>query len=201
MTPSRLATWVVVMTALLAGGPAAHAATGSPPVTVPDRITLRAGDLEVVDVTANDLDPDGQQLDVCRVTAPHRLRAGVADGRLALFPSTKAIGTYQITYYACDDSYLTAGTLTVTVRPPAQSFDIQPVGVSPPGRIRLVNGYKHQTFHCTWSASGKAKPLGRATVKPLSTVVIVIHVAELEVDCESPRSGYSASFGTIDGEG
>jgi hypothetical protein len=185
--------------ALVLASPAAYAATGSPPVTTPDHVTMRAGEGSVVDVTANDSDPDGDQLEVCRVGPfPRAVAAFVQDGELIVLPSRRAHGTYTLTYYACDDSYLTAGTLTVKVRPPAPTLDIIPVGDAPPGRIRLVNTYRHQTFHCQWQGLDSDKVEGKATVKPHSTVVIQVHEAQLEIDCSSPRAGVSAIF-TVSG--
>jgi len=181
--------------AVLTVTPTAYAATGSPPVTNPDRVVLRAGEATPVDVTANDSDPDGYQLEVCRVGAvPRGIEAQVEGGHLFLAAKPKAHGTYTLTYYACDDSYLTAGTLTVKVGPPAPTFDIVPVADAPPGRIRLVNTYKSKTFHCQWHALDSDKVQGKATVQPLSTVVIQVHEAELEIDCTSPHSDFSAVF-------
>jgi hypothetical protein len=182
--------------AFLIGAPTAYAAMGSPPVTNPDHVTMRADEGSVVDVTANDSDPDGDQLEVCRVgPVPRALAASqVRDGELIVIPGRQAHGTYTLTYYACDASYLTAGTLTVKVRPPAPTLDIIPVGDAPPGRIRLVNTYKHQTFHCHWQALDSEKVEGRATVKPRSTVVIQVQDAEFMIDCNSPRAGVSAVF-------
>jgi Big-like domain-containing protein len=181
--------------ALVAAGPTAYAATGSPPVTVPDTVTMRAGEGMSVDVTANDSDPDGQQLEVCRVgPSPRAVAAEVEDGVLQVFPSRRARGTYTLTYYACDDSYLTAGTLTVKVKPPAPTLEIVPVGDRLPGPVRLVNTYKNQTFHCQWRPLDSDRVEGKTVVKPLSTVVIRVREAEFQIDCESPRAGYSAVF-------
>jgi len=178
----------------------AYAATGSPPVTTPDQVTLRAGEGMEVDVTANDKDPDGDQLEVCRLgDVPRALGPSfVHDGRLLVATNRRAHGTYTLTYYACDDSYLTAGTLTVDVRPPRPTLEIVPVAAAPPGRIRLVNTYKNQTFHCQWAPLGSEKVEGKATVRPRHTVVITVHEAQLEIDCESPHAGVSAVFGRGD---
>jgi len=183
--------------ALLTVASTAYAASGSPPVTSPDHASVRAGDYSIVDVTANDLDPDGEQLEVCRLgPLPRPLaESGIQDGHLALVAGRRATGTYTLTYYACDSSYLTAGTVTVTVKPPAQTFDIVPVGDAPPGRLRLVNTYKHQTFHCQWHAFDSDKIEGQVKVGPLTTVTIQVHEAELSVDCTSPHSAVSAIFG------
>jgi hypothetical protein len=165
-------------------------------VTSPDRVTLRAGDGLPVEVTANDIDPDGEQLQVCRIgPVPRALRGTmVQDGVLIVVTSRRALGTYTVTYYACDSSYLTAGTLTVKVRPAAPTLDIIPVGDGPPGRIRIVNTYKNRTFHCTWRPLDSDKVEGKVTVRPHSSVVIEVHEAKLMIECTSPHVGYSAVF-------
>lgn len=193
---TRGLTLLVGAAALLLGAPTAYAATGSPPVTAPDSVTLRAGEGQVVDVTANDSDPDGEQLQVCRVgPVPRALRGTmVQDGELIVLASPRARGTYTLSYYACDVSYLTAGTLTVKVKPPAPTLDIIPVGDGPPGRIRIINTYKNKTFRCQWHALDSDKVEGKAKVRPLSTVVITVHEADLGVDCAAPGVQVSASF-------
>jgi len=183
---------------LLGTVPSAYAATGSPPVTHPDSVTIRAGEGTVIDPVDNDSDPDGDSLQVCRLgpDLPRALsQTSIQDGDLTVVAGRHARGTYQLTYYACDASYLTAGTVTVTVKPPAQTFDIRPVGEAPPGRIRLVNTYKRQTFRCQWHALDSEKIEGHVKVKPLTTVTIQVREAELSVDCISPHAAISATFG------
>jgi hypothetical protein len=87
------------------------------------------------------------------------------------------------------------------------TLDIIPVGDAPPGRIRLVNHFKHQTFHCEWQKLDEddvkegqltGKPEGTATVRPLSTVVITVHEAEVAILCTGSTAGFGAFFG-VDG--
>jgi hypothetical protein len=184
--------------ALLGTVSSAYAATGSPPVTHPDSVTTKAGEVTLIDPVDNDSDPDGDSLEVCRLGAdvPRALsKSFVQDGDLAVVANKLARGTYQLTYYACDASYLTAGTVTVTVKPPAPTLDIVPVGDAPPGRVRIVNTYKHVTFHCQWGPIDARHPDGRATVKPHRTEVINLREAQAQVVCESPHIGVAAIFG------
>jgi Big-like domain-containing protein len=195
---------VVATAAVVALASPAHAATGSPPVTTPDHVTVHVGDGEPVDVTDNDSDPDGDELQVCRLGELPRALAGsfVAQGDLFLVPGPRARGTYTLTYYACDTSYLTAGTVTVTVKPPLPTLDIIPVGDAPPGKIRLVNHFKHQAFHCQWGPfdpeGGEGEVEGTVTVPPLSTVVIRVHEAQVAILCAGSTAGFGAFFG-VDG--
>ena len=66
----------------------------------------------------NDHDPDNDQLALCRLGTEHYrgLQALFVGNDVAVFARQKAKpGTYTFTYYACDFSYLTPGTITVTV--------------------------------------------------------------------------------------
>ena len=172
-------------------------------MTAPDRVTLHAGEGDRVDVIANDSDPDGEQLEVCRLGALHRAlrESTVQDGELVVIAHRKALGTYTVTYYACDSSYLTAGTLTVKVTPPAPTLDIVAVEGAPPGRVRLVNTYKHKTFHCRWMPLDSDRIEGKVTVPPSSTVVIRVKTAELQVDCNGGNVVYGAAFVDTDPDG
>jgi hypothetical protein len=196
-----MARWLTTIAAaalLLGLGAPAYAATGAPPVTNPDVVQVRAGDFATADVTANDKDPDGDQLQVCRLgPVPRALEAAVADGQLVLVTSLRAHGTYTLTYYACDDSYLTAGTVTVVVGPPRPSFDIQPVARA--GKhdvvLKLVNTYRNKTFRCAWGPLHSDRVVGRATVKPDTTVRVRIHLSEFDLECTAPGQSYGISYG------
>jgi hypothetical protein len=197
----------LLVTALLTGlvtavgvSGAAYAA-GSPPVTHPDSVTLRAGEGTMIDVADNDGDPDGDALQVCRIgpDLPKALsESGVENGDLWVMASRRAKGTYTFTYYVCDDTYLTAGTVTVHVRPPAPTLEVVPVGDAPPGRLRIVNTYKQRTFRCEWGPLDAERTDGRTVVRPLSRVVITVHEANLEIDCRSGGAEYSFGFMTAE---
>jgi len=174
----------------------AQAATGSPPVTHPDAVTLPAGQGVLFDPVDNDGDPDGDSLQVCRLgpDVPRPLAASfVQDGDLVVVASPRARGTYTLVYYACDSSYLTPGTVTVTVTPPAPTLDLIPLGDAPPGRMKIKNTYKHRTFRCEWRAMGSDEVEGKVTVRPRSSVVIVVKEEDFELDCASGGVGYSFS--------
>ena len=193
-------TWAVAaVSAAALLGPSAYAATGSPPVTHPDTMTLRAGEGVLIDPTENDADPDGDDLQVCRLD-PHLPRklsqSFVEDGHLAVVASPRARGTYTLVYYACDSSYLTPGSVTVKVKPPEPTLELIPIGDAPPGKVRIKNTYKNRTFHCEWGPFDSDKVEGKVTVKPRSSVVIRVKEADFEMDCESGNVGYSFGFHT-----
>ncbi len=103
--------------------PAAHAVTGSPPVTTPDAVSVFQGGFAELQPVNNDHDPDNDQLAICRLGTEHYrgMQAIFIENDWAVFAKRKAKpGIYTFTYYACDFSYLTAGTITVTVEARAE---------------------------------------------------------------------------------
>jgi hypothetical protein len=107
------------------------------PVTAPDRVTGRAGDLLPVKPLANDSDPDGDDLTVSRLgPRPAGLSADFSDDTVIV--SADRPGTYTLDYYACDLEYLTKGTITVVVTP-RPVVRVQVTKLRRPGRIRVVN--------------------------------------------------------------
>lgn len=115
-------------------------AQADPPVTVPDAVSIFAGNGAEANVLANDSDADGDELALCRL-APENYKkfelfvdAGVIFPVAA--PNTKP-GTYTFTYYACDFETLTPGTLTVTVLPTPDITVKAPAGQR--GKIKVKN--------------------------------------------------------------
>ncbi|WP_182523319.1 Ig-like domain-containing protein [Nocardioides dongkuii] len=153
--------------------PPAGAAEGSAPVTADDELTVMTGGLGVVDVLANDTDPDGDDLAVCRLAdVPQALEVIPSeDGELAVGARRRA-GTWTITYYACDFDYLTPATLTVTVEKPL------PVRVAVqklpqrPGRLKVVNrsGFPVRFL---WGSAQERRPDGAVRVRDRAVIVKV----------------------------
>jgi hypothetical protein len=118
--PLLLTAVAVVALGLVAPAAAEAAPTGSPPVTAPDGpVVLYPGQLRTVDVLANDTDPDGDELAVCRLGKERQreLVLSLFSDSLDVMVDTGARpGTYAFTYYACDLAFLTPGTVTVEVR-------------------------------------------------------------------------------------
>ena len=122
-----------------AAGPA-HAVTGSPPVTTPDAVSVFQGGFAEVQPVNNDHDPDNDQLAICRLGTEHYrgMQAIFIENDWAVFAKRKAKpGIYTFTYYACDFSYLTAGTITVTVEP-VPKIKVQKIATRP-GHLRVTN--------------------------------------------------------------
>jgi hypothetical protein len=98
------------------------------PVVVDDSITLWPGGSAQINVLANDTDPAGDDLAVCRlpvsdlfgppavVSAMDATIFGFPAGTLLVDSTPKARGVHTIEYYTCNHTRLTPATLTVTIR-------------------------------------------------------------------------------------
>ena len=128
----------------------AHAAEPDPaaPVVVDDAVSAWPGGTAEVDVLANDSDPGGDDLALCRmppletgpgaappVTIVDESIFGGPVGTIAVQTSPRAHGTYVLDYYVCNHTRLSPAHLTVTVRP------TEPVDVVPGRRdhVRVTN--------------------------------------------------------------
>jgi Big-like domain-containing protein len=165
----------------------AHAATGSPPVTVPDQLSIHLDEQVVVDLAANDSDPDGDPVQVCRLgdLPPQLASSYLQDGMLVLVAEhVRSARSLTVTYYACDSSYLTDGTLTVRVDPAPAELTIQPLRGAPT-RLRFTSTYSQRVFHCRWKRYGATEPLGRFTLRPGTSHVVRVRARYYEADCTS----------------
>ena len=154
--------------------PAAHAVTGSPPVTTPDSGTVFQGGFAEVQPVNNDHDPDNDQLTICRL-GPERypgMQAFFVENDWAVFTKRRAKpGTYTFTYYACDFSYLTPGTITITVEK-LPKITVQKVAAKP-GRIRVKNPSDFK-IRFLYGSFEEDKPDGSLLIDKDSSVVIQV---------------------------
>jgi hypothetical protein len=154
----------------------AGAVTGSPPVPQDDHYTVMAGDFKVLDVLANDTDPDGDALAVCRVrNVPRALIAEPDRDRIlvgALNP-----GTYTFTYYACDYSYLAPAKVTITVKAPPKMF-LTVRKSTHPGMIRVANRGKSR-FQFMFGSYKERKPDRSFVVKAHSSQLVAVRRTSL----------------------
>ena len=161
--------------------PAAQAVTGSAPVTQPDSAgSVYPGNLTLIAPLANDTDPDGDELAICRLgTESYKgLQVDFQGVDLAVVagPRVKP-GTYTYTYYACDFSYLTPGTITVTVEklPHVKVHKID----GRPGHLRVTNPapFKIRFLYGSFKAD---RPDGNLIVDKDSAVVISVHRTRID---------------------
>jgi hypothetical protein len=91
---------------------------GEPPVASNDAVTIDEDGSIVVDVLANDRDPDGGVLSVLSVAPPLHGTAAVVDGQVSYKPTFNYSGSDTFSYTVIDSNGLTAtGLVSVTIRP------------------------------------------------------------------------------------
>lgn len=129
-----------------------------PPVPHTDTIHWWSGSWDRVPVTRNDVDPQGQDVDVCRLApddiAPSLrsvLTPSVIDGRLDIGTSRRASGTVELPYYVCNSGRLAPALLRVVlvkakplqVRRLARDPHLVRVHNPNPARVTYVIGRPH----------------------------------------------------------
>lgn len=104
------------------------------PVTVDDRTRTRWGTPVVVDVRANDSDPDSDPLQLRGMQRPDHGRAEVVRGKIKYTPTGKYVGPVDVPYTVVDGRGGTsAGLLIVTVAP---RFDVVVKGMGRPVALK-----------------------------------------------------------------
>jgi len=175
----------------------AQAAEGSPPVTVADKVKLRFGQPTEVDVLANDTDPDGDQLEVCRLgSIPRALEVfSSGPGEIFVAPARRnAAGVYTFTYYACDFEFLTPATVTVTVTA-APEIKVQKMPERP-GVLRVRNTAK---FAIVFMYGSFRQPGPDGSVPIAGRNAKFVHVRRTRIDwlAVARRSGALIDTGSV----
>jgi hypothetical protein len=160
--------------------PAAQAVTGSPPVTTPDSGKVFQGGFTEVQPVNNDHDADNDQLTICRLGTEQYagLSAVFVENDWAVFAKRRAKpGTYTFTYYACDYSYLTPGTITITVEA-VPKITVKKIA-SNPGHLRVTNpsNYKVRFLYGSFKED---RPDGSLLIGKDSKVVITVHRTRID---------------------
>ncbi len=137
---------LVLVGVALATAPAGTATVprvGAAPVTAPDTVQTFPGNLAALRPLRNDHDAEGDKLRICAL-GPERydgIRRSVYDDQLDYYLNVRrnaAPGTYTFTYYACDGTSSTPGTITLTVQKRPRITVRKVAGH--PGRLRVTNG-------------------------------------------------------------
>ena len=110
------------------------------PVAVDDQASTRWTTPALVDVTANDTDPNGDELSLVLVRRPDHGRAELVNGRLRYTPVGEYVGPATVRYTVQDEhGASTIGELVVHVRP-RFTADITRVSKAVAGRAVTVRG-------------------------------------------------------------
>ena len=115
----------------------------------------------LIDVLANDSDPDGNSIRVSAVTDPPNGTATLnADYTVAYVPDANYAGADSFTYTASDGSLSDTATVSITVTNPCGNDTAVPNHASNPGLVRdcnillIVGGVLQGTQTLDWSAGG-----------------------------------------------
>ncbi len=87
------------------------------PAANPDTATTPEDSPTTIDVSANDTDPDGDELTVTFVTTPFNGTATIVDGDVVYTPAPNFYGTDTFGYTICDALVCSSAQVTVTVTP------------------------------------------------------------------------------------
>jgi Bacterial Ig domain len=154
-----------------------------PPVVVDDTVTMWPGQIRMVDVLANDTDPDGDASDLalCRFPEPDFtvgefpevliMPTGESAGSLMVLADPRAQGTHTFDYWVCDYDFLIPATLTVVIR------DVAPVDVAKvpgqPGKLTVTNE-NEQPIHFWYGHPRAPRPDAKVLVPAHETVTVTV---------------------------
>ena len=154
---------VALVLAASAGVTLASPAAADPPVVQDDHKWMYPNQGRSIDVLANDSDPDGDELAVCRVEEPPRDADYFVetDGDQIFVYSSEDTGEdIVIDYYVCDFETLVPATLTISFR------EIHPIKIAKldrPGRLRVTNDNK-RVVRFLYGSFSQDRPDGRTRV-------------------------------------
>ncbi len=188
---------VALVLAASAGVTLASPAAADPPVVQDDHKWMYPNQGRSIDVLANDSDPDGDELAVCRVEEPPRDADYFVEtnGDEILVYSGEDTGEdIVIDYYVCDFETLVPATLTISFR---EIHPIQIAKLDRPGRLRVTNDNK-RVVRFLYGSFRQDRPDGRVRVPAHDSVVIRVHRHKIDWIAILGRSVFLGS-GTVRG--
>lgn len=166
-------------------------ASAAAPVVVDDAVSGYAGAVVEVTPLANDSDPDGDELAVCRVADSSYKKVDLifaGDSVLLLASPRTKPGTYTFTYYACDFETLVPGTITFTVKKgPKIRAKALP---GKPGMIKVTNPADFRIVFLYGSFRNE-NPDGIVKIARRSSVTFRVRRTKIDWIAISPRNGYT----------
>jgi hypothetical protein len=181
--------------------PAAVAKTGAAPVTAPDAVSTYPRNLATLQPLRNDTDPDGDRLRICAL-GPEKypgIRVDVFEDQKDFYlrvRKTVEPGAYPFTYYACDGTSQTPGTVTLTVLKPPRIAVHKVTGH--PGRLRVTNG---ATFKIRFRYGDYTQDdaEGDVRIPAKSSVVVSTRYTRIDWIAFAAKSGDTLASGHVRG--
>ncbi len=182
-------------------GPVAQARSGAAPVTAPDTVTTYPGNLATLRPLRNDSDPEGDKLTICGL-GPEKyvgISIDVFEDKKDYYVQVRkkaAPGIYTLTYYACDGTSSTPGTVTLTVLKPPRITVRKLAGR--PGHLRVTNG---ATFRIRFLYGDYTKDDAEGDLKiaKKSSVVISTRYTRIDWFAFAARGGEALRTGHVHG--
>ena len=192
---------VVALGAAGSVGSVAEARSGTAPVTAPDTVATYPGNLATIRPLRNDSDPEGDKLTICGL-GPEKypgIRVDVFDDLKDFDVQVRqkaGPGTYLLTYYACDGTSATPGTVTLTVlKPPRITVRKVP---GHPGQLRLTNGASFR-IRILYGDYTRDDAEGDLKMPKKSSVVVTTRYTRVDWFAFAARSGESLRSGHVRG--
>ena len=182
-------------------GSVAQARSGAAPVTAPDSVTTYPDNLATLRPLRNDSDAEGDKLTICGL-GPEKypgIRIDVYEDQKDYYVEVRhkvAPGTYPLTYYACDGTSSTPGTVTVTVLKPPR-ITVRKLA-DRPGQLRVTNG---ATFRIRFLYGDYTQDDAEGDVKiaKKSSVVISTRYTRIDWFAFAARGGEALRTGHVYG--
>jgi hypothetical protein len=182
-------------------GSVADARTGAAPVTAPDAVSTYPDNLSTIRPLRNDSDPEGDKLTICGL-GPEKY-PGIS---IDVFEDLKDYyiqvrrkaepGTYTFTYYACDGTSSTPGTVTLTVlKPPRITVRKVP---GRPGQLRITNGASFR-IRILYGDYTQDDAEGDLRMPKKSSVVVTTRYRRVDWFAFAARSGEALRSGHVHG--
>ncbi len=182
-------------------GSVAQARSGAAPVTAPDAVATYPGNLATLRPLRNDSDAEGDKLKICGL-GPEKyagIRIDVYEDMKDYYVEARrkaAPGTYTFTYYACDGTSSTPGTVTLSVLKPPRITVRKLAGR--PGHLRVTNG---ATFRIRFVYGNYTKDDAEGDLKiaKKSSVVISTRYTRIDWFAFAARGGETLRTGHVHG--
>jgi hypothetical protein len=181
-------------------GSVAEARSGAAPVTEPDSVEIYAGNLTGIRPARNDSDPEGDRLRVCALGPEWYagLRIEVYDDQLDYYVTARRNaqpGSYTYTYYACDGTSMTPGTVTVRVLKTPR-ITVRKLS-NRPGHLRVTNGAKFR-IRFLYGDYTKDDAEGDLRIAKRSSVVISTRYTRIDWFALTADGGYTLRTGHVE---
>lgn len=195
----RVATSIVALVlAASAGVTLASPAAAAPPVAHDDHKWMYPNQYREIDVLANDSDPDGDDLAICRLDEAgddDDYFVGIEGDKIVVFTGDDPGEDIVINYYVCDFETLVPATLTISFR---EVHPMKVVKLDRPGRLRVTND-NDRTVRFLYGSFRQNRPDGRTRVFPHDSVVIRVHRRTIDWVAYFARGGTLVGFGHVRG--